>query len=82
MIEIRFEQEHNQAAAYDGERNVGVCQYQALPDRWIINHTFTEPEYGGQGIARNMVECVKKQAAQRQVRLEATCWYAKKVLSE
>ena len=55
MIEIRFEQEQNQAAAYDGERNVGVCQYQALPERWIINHTFTEPEYGGQGIARNMV---------------------------
>ncbi len=82
MIEIRFEQEQNQAAAYDGDRNVGVCQFQALPDRWIINHTFTEPEYGGQGIARNMVECVKEQAAQRQVRLEATCWYAKKVLSE
>jgi len=82
MIEIRFEQENNQAAAYDGDRNVGVCQFQALPDRWIINHTFTEPEYGGQGIARNMVECVKEQAERKQVRLEATCWYAKKVLSE
>ena len=36
--------------------------------------------YGGQGIARKMVECVKEAAEAAQVTLEATCWYAKKVL--
>ena len=80
MIDIRFEQENNQAAAYDGGKQIGVCQYQVLPDRWIINHTYTDPEYAGQGIARKMVECVEKQAELAQIKLEATCWYAKKVL--
>ena len=81
MIEIRYEQENYQAAAYDGERRIGVCQYDAMPDKWIINHTFTEPEYGGQGIARQMVECVKEQAGIESMQLEATCWYARKVLN-
>ena len=80
MIEIRFEQENNQAAAYDGKKQIGVCQYQAMPGRWIINHTYTDQEYAGQGIARQMVECVREQAEQVQIKLEATCWYAKKVL--
>ena len=80
MITIKYEKENNCAAAYDGEKQVGVCQYNAMPDKWIINHTFTDPEYGGQGIARKMVDCVAEQAELAMVKLEATCWYAKKVL--
>ncbi len=82
MIDIRYEQENNQAAAYDGEKQIGVCQYHVLPGIWTIFHTFTEPEYGGQGIARQMVECVGNEAEQAQIKLEATCWYAKKVLQK
>ena len=80
MILIKYEKENNCAAAYDGVKQVGVCQYRAMPDRWVIIHTFTDPEYGGQGIARKMVERVIEQAEMAEVQLEATCWYAKKVL--
>lgn len=80
MIEIRYEQEKNRSAAYDGEKQVGVCQYEVLQDKWVIFHTHTDPEYGGQGIARKLVECVAEQAMQSGVQLGATCWYAKKVL--
>ena len=80
MITIKFEKENNCAAAYDGEKQVGVCQYSAMPDKWVINHTFTDPEYGGQGIARKMVDCVVEQAELAAVKMEATCWYAKRVL--
>ena len=81
MITIKYEKENNCVAAYDCERQVGVCQYSAMPDKWVINHTFTDPEYSGQGIARKMVDCVAQQADQAAVKLEATCWYAKKVLN-
>ena len=80
MITIKFEKENNCVAAYDGEKQVGVCQYMELPGKWVINHTYTDPAYGGQGIARKMVECVEEQAGIESVKLEATCWYAKKVL--
>ena len=80
MIEIKYEKENNQAAAYDGEKQVGVCQYQGKAESWVIYHTFTDPAYGGQGIARKLVECVAEQAKMAAVSLEATCSYAKKVL--
>ncbi len=81
MIEIKYEPELNQSAAYDGNNNIGVCQYRKGSDKWVIYHTYTVPQYGGQGIARKMVECVAKQATLMQVELSATCWYAKKVLN-
>ena len=80
MIEIRYEKENNQSAAYDCDEQIGVCQYQVFRGGWNIFHTFTEPEYGGQGIARKLVQCVAEQAKNDSVKLEATCWYAKKVL--
>ena len=80
MITVRFEKENNCAAAYDDEKQIGICNYQVSGDKWNIYHTFTESEYGGQGIARKMVECVAEQALQSGAALEATCWYAKKVL--
>ena len=80
MIEIKYEKENNRAAAYDSGKRVGVCHYEDMPGKWIIDHTATDPEYGGQGIARKMVDCVTKQAQLAGVELGATCWYAKKVL--
>ena len=81
MIEIRYEKENNCAGAYDGDKKVGICRYKALPDKWIIDHTATDPEYGGQGIARKLVECVAQNAQLEHVELGATCWYAKKMLN-
>ena len=81
MISIQYEPEKNCVAAYDDDKQIGVCQYEVHPDQWIIFHTFTEPEYGGQGIARKMAELVAEQARNANIQLDATCWYAKKVLN-
>ena len=80
MITIKYEKENDCARAYDGDKAIGICQYEVLPGKWIIDHTSTDPEYGGQGIARKLVECVADNAQHEQVELGATCWYAKKVL--
>ena len=82
MINVKYEPEKNCVSAYDDGKQIGVCQYEVQPDQWIIFHTFTDPEYGGQGIARKMVELVAEQARDANVQLGATCWYAQKVLSK
>ena len=46
MIEIRLEEYRRRAAAYDGEKLTGVCEYQRHFDDWIITHTETDPAYG------------------------------------
>ena len=81
MIDLKYEPENNCVSAYDAGKRIGVCQYEVSPDQWVIYHTFTDPEYGGQGIARQMVELVAEQARKAEVQLGATCWYAKKVLN-
>ena len=80
MITIKYEADNNCAAAYDGDKQIGICQYEASGQTWNIYHTSTDPEYGGRGIAGNLVKCLKEQADEAGIKLTATCWYAKKVL--
>lgn len=80
MVEIRYEQENHCTSAYDGEKQAGVCQFEVQPGKWVIYHTYTDPAYGGQGIARKLVKCVMEQALAEGIELDATCSYAKKVL--
>ena len=48
----------------------------------VVDHTFTDPSMRGQGIARKLVERVADYARENELKLLATCPYAKKVLSE
>lgn len=50
--------------------------------RLVVNHTFTDASLRGQGIARKLVERVADYARENELKLLATCPYAKKVLSE
>ncbi|MDD6298693.1 GNAT family N-acetyltransferase [Hornefia butyriciproducens] len=82
MIEIRLEEYRRRAAAYEGEKLTGVCEYQRHFDDWIITHTETDPAYGGQGIARRLVECVLNKAESEGGSVTTTCSYARKVMTE
>ena len=55
-MQIIFEPEHFRSAAYDGETRVGVAEFDAQDGRWVITHTEVDPAYGGQGIARRLIE--------------------------
>ena len=80
MINIKFESQEHCAAAYDGDQQIGVCQYEVSEGSWCIFHTYTDPAYGGKGIARKMVELIASEAEASGIEPTATCWYAKKVL--
>lgn len=82
MIEVRLEENKRRAAAYDGDKLVGTCQYRRLFEDVIINVTETDKAYGGQGIARRLVECVLDEAVEPGGDVRAFCSYAQKILDE
>lgn len=82
MIEVRFEEDKNRVALYDGLKEIGECTFSRSEKIWIIDHTLVSSEYGGQGLARKLVEAVIDAAKEKGVKLAATCPYALKVLAE
>lgn len=76
MTEVRFEESRNRAAAYDGETGIGECTFQAIDGKWLIDHTYTDPAYGGQGIAGRMVQCIAEAAKERNIVIVPVCSYA------
>jgi len=78
---VVFEESNRQAAAYDGDKMIGECQYSAAgTTKWIIEHTGVRPEYNGRGIAKRLVECVIAAARERGVRIVPLCSYAKNMM--
>ena len=79
-IEIRFEKDLNRSAAYDGDKVIGLCEYEIADGKWVITHTETDPAYGGRGIAKKLVLCVKEAADAADVIVIPICSYAVKIL--
>lgn len=82
MIEIKFDELKKQVIAYDGDTNVGECDYEEDGDTWNIIHTSVSDTHQGQGIARKLVECVIENAEKQNKKVVADCWYAKKLLNK
>lgn len=76
MIDINYKAQEQRSVALDGDREIGECTYLSDGKIWTINHTFVSPEYGGQGIAKSLVERLVAEARQAGVGLAATCSYA------
>jgi len=79
-IKIVFEANRDRSAAYDNGAVIGVCTYQATAGDWIINHTEVNPAYGGQGIARKLVDSVIEQARRARIKIVPECSYAAYVM--
>ena len=79
-MQIRYEAEHGRSAAYDGERRVGVAEFDAQDGRWVITHTEVDPAYGGQGIARKLIEALIEAARSDGAKIVPVCSYAEKMM--
>ena len=79
-MQIRYEAEHCRSAAYDGERRVGVAEFDVQDGRWVITHTEVDPAYGGQGIARRLIEEVIAAARSDGAKIVPLCSYADKMM--
>lgn len=78
MLKIVYEQQKNRAAAYDDEKFVGESTYSKSDKIWIIDHTFVEKNYGGQGIATKLVAELVNEARKNNVKIIPLCPFAKK----
>lgn len=76
MVVISFKADENRSIALEGSKEIGECTYQVSDGVWVINHTFVDPEYGGQGIAKQLVEKIIWQAREEKVKVSASCSYA------
>lgn len=82
MVEIKFEKDRNRAIALADGKQIGVCGYTVDGDSWVIDRTWVRKEFGGQGIARRLVECVLSEAETAGAVPEATCSYAVDMLEK
>ena len=79
-MQIRYEAEHCRSAAYDGENHVGIAEFEDADGRWVITHTEVDPAYGGQGIARRLIEEVIAAARRDGAKIVPLCSYADKMM--
>ena len=79
-MQIRYEAEHCRSAAYDGEKRIGVAEFDARDGRWSTPHTEVAPAYGGQGIARRLIEELIEAARRDGAKIVPVCSYAEKMM--
>ncbi len=78
MIKIIHEKDEKRSAAYDGDKNIGESTYSESKNLWIIDHTFVEEEYGGQGIAGKLVEKLVEEARKADIKIIPLCPFAER----
>ena len=79
-MNIVWEAEARRSAAYDGEKRIGVAEIEEEDGRWVITHTEVAPAYGGQGIARRLIEEVIAAARRDGAKIVPLCSYAAKMM--
>ena len=80
-ISIVYEEELDRSAAYDGDKQIGECEYITTGNTWSITHTGVREEYGGKGIAKKLVLKVIEAARSKGVKISPVCSYAQKMMN-
>ena len=81
-ISVVLDTDACKSIAYDGDRQIGECDYQVTSDGWNIYHTEVMPEYGGKGIAKRLMYKIVEAAEKAKAAVIPTYSYAAKVLNE
>ncbi|MDR0691130.1 MAG: N-acetyltransferase [Streptococcaceae bacterium] len=66
----------------DNNPFIGEITWLKTENVLIIDHTFVESEFGGQGYARQLVDALVQKARDKNLKLLPVCSYAKRVLIE
>lgn len=77
MINIIFEKDKLRSVAYDDEILIGECDFEINDDSCNIFHTEVNKNYQGKGIASRLVDCVIENVQKENLKITATCSYAK-----
>lgn len=70
-----IKEEANRLVLYDNETEIGELTWREYEDYYDVNHTYTNPEYRGQGIAGQLLDAMAKKAIKDQKLIQPTCPY-------
>ena len=79
-VDIRFDKPNNQSLAIVNDDIIGRCSFTIKDNKWYINHTVVKSEYGGRGIAKQLVSIIVGEARKQGVKIVPICSYAQKML--
>lgn len=66
----------NRIAVVDNGEEIGEVTFPERDGVYVINHTYVDDRYRGQGIASELVRRAVEEIERRGGRVEATCSYA------
>lgn len=81
-MKIIFNEEENEAQAFDKDRKVGICQFVKEDGAWNILHTIVKRPYQGQGLAEKLLDTVVDEARKNEVKIIPTCSYVSRSFNE
>ena len=68
--------ERNRIVVVEGGEEIGEVTFPERDGQYVINHTYVDDRYRGQGIAAELVRRAVETIESRGGRVEATCSYA------
>ncbi|MBQ3417544.1 MAG: GNAT family N-acetyltransferase [Ruminococcus sp.] len=80
-VVIEFQESCCRSAALKDGKVIGKCEYRPSGPSWMITHTIVNPEFGGQGIAKRLVEKIIEEARAGKIRIIPFCPYARKMMA-
>ena len=66
----------------NGEKLAELVYFRSSPGEMTIYHTEVSPKLRGEGIGRDLVAAAVKFARENDLKIEATCPYAKKLIDK
>lgn len=78
MVKVVFEPESDRSAAYDDDKFIGESTYSKSDKLWIIDHTYVDDKYRGQGIAGKLVATIVDEARTNDKKIIPLCPFAKR----
>lgn len=73
---MEYHTEKNRIYAVEGGEEIGEVTFPERDGVYVINHTYVDNRYRGQGVASELVRRAVEAIEQRGGRVEATCSYA------
>ena len=67
---------------FDGEKAGEMTYKWAGKDKFIIDHTEVDEEYGGKGLGKDLVKAGVEYAREKNVKVIPLCPFAKKVIAK
>ena len=79
-IKIVFDEPNNQSLAIFEDKPIWEWQFDVKDGKWFIMNTGVRPEFGGRGIAKQLVLKIIEEARKINIKIVPICSYAVKVM--